>query len=351
MIVLSRHINFAIIGCGAIAHQHINAIRATSGAELAAVYSRSMDKAREWGRKYSIEAFNNYELLLKSSGIDAVVILTPSGTHADLGIKAAEAGKHVVVEKPIDINLEKAKALVEACEKAGVKLSCIFQHRFDEAMIRLKEAVDHQKLGQLNFGSSRTTWYRPQAYYDSGEWRGTRELDGGGALMNQSIHYIDLLLYIMGPVEEVHGYCATRGHKRINVEDIAVANLKFTSGALGIIEGNTTAFPGFSTELDIFGESGSVRISSDEIMEWHIKNEEAATITAGATQASTGKNTQTADYGPSFTRQYADIVQAFQNNTEPLVNGREAIRALEVILAIYESAESRKAIKLGHSES
>ncbi|WP_218673369.1 Gfo/Idh/MocA family protein [Planomicrobium okeanokoites] len=343
---MGKDINFAIVGCGTIATQHINAILKTKGAKLGAVYSRRIEKAEKWAHKYGVQAFGDYEALLQSDGIDAVVILTPSGTHADFGIKAAEAGKHVVVEKPIDINLEKAKTLVRACEKAGVKLSCIFQHRFDEAIIRLKEAVDAGELGQLNFGSSRTTWYRPQAYYDSGEWRGTRELDGGGALMNQSIHYIDLLLYIMGPVEEVYGYCATRGHERIDVEDIAVANVKFASGALGIIEGNTTAFPGFNTELDIFGESGSVRISSDEIAEWHIKNEEAATITAGATKTNTGKNTQTVDYGLSFSRQYEDIVQAFQKGTAPLVNGKEAIRTLEVILAIYESAESGKVIKL-----
>ncbi|WP_205854491.1 Gfo/Idh/MocA family protein [Planococcus halotolerans] len=343
---MRKEIKFAIVGCGTIATQHINAILKTPGAKLAAVYSRKIDKAEKWAHEYGVQAFDDYEALLQSDGIDAVVILTPSGTHAEFGMKAAEAGKHVVVEKPIDINLEKAKALVEVCEKSGVKLSCIFQHRFDEAIIRLKEAVDAGELGQLNFGSSRTTWYRPQDYYDSGEWRGTRELDGGGALMNQSIHYIDLLLYIMGPVEEVHGYRATRGHERIDVEDIAVANMKFASGALGIIEGNTAAFPGFNTELDIFGGAGSVRIRSDEIAGWHIKNQETVTIAGGTSAANAKGNTQTADYGPSFSRQYADIVQAFQNNTEPLVSGREAIRALEVILAIYESAESGKAIKL-----
>lgn len=346
---MGSQINFAIVGCGIIATQHIHAILKTPGANLVAVYSRSIGKAEKWAREYDVQPFNDYEALLKSEEIDAVVILTPSGTHAEFGIKAAGAGKHVVVEKPIDVNLEKAKALVKACENAGVKLSCIFQHRFDEAIIKLKEAVDAGELGLLNFGSSRTTWYRPQDYYDSGEWRGTRELDGGGALMNQSIHYIDLLLYIMGPVEEVHGYCATRGHERIDVEDIAVANVKFATGALGIIEGNTTAFPGFNTELDIFGGAGSVRIRSDEITEWHIKNQETVTVGGGTLAANAMGNTQTADYGPSFGRQYADIVQAFRNNSEPLVNGWEALQALEVILAIYESAESGKAIKMGYA--
>lgn len=343
---MSKQVSFAIVGCGVIADQHINAIRNTRGAKLAAVYSRSMDKAAYCGRKHGVQAFDNYDLLLQSNELDAVIILTPSGTHAEYGIKAAEAGKHVVVEKPIDTTLEKAVKLIEACEKAGVKLSGIFQHRFDDAIIKLKEAVSSNKFGQLNFGSSRTTWYRPQEYYDSGKWRGTMELDGGGALMNQSIHYIDLLLYIMGPVEEVHGYCATRGHERINVEDIAVANIKFTSGAIGLIEGNTAAFPGFNTTLDIFGETGSVRIDTDQIAEWHIKNEEETAITGGARNTSSGQNTQMADYGPSFTRQYEDIVHAFLHGTEPLVNGREAIKALELILAIYKSAETGKPVKL-----
>lgn len=334
------------MGCGTIAKQHIQAIHDLPSGRLTALYSRNVDKANRWGQQYGVQAFSDYELLLKNEEIDAVVILTPSGTHAEFGIKAAEAGKHVVVEKPIDITLEKAEQLIQACEKADVKLSCISQHRFDTGIIKLKEAVSNDSLGKLNFGSSRTTWYRPQEYYDSGKWRGTMELDGGGALMNQSIHYIDLLLYIMGPVEEVHGYCATRAHERINVEDVAVANVKFVSGAIGIIEGNTAAYPGFNTALDIFGDLGSVRIDSDQVVEWHIKNVETDKIIGESQNASAGKNTQTADHSSSFNRQYEDIIQAFLNGTEPLVNGKEAIKALELILAIYESAETGKAVKL-----
>ncbi|MGH2316411.1 Gfo/Idh/MocA family protein [Planococcus sp. SE5232] len=343
---MNQQVNFAIVGCGTIAKQHIQAIHKLPNAQLTALYSRNADKASEWGQEYGVQAFSDYESLLKSDGIDAVVILTPSGTHAEFGIKAAGAGKHVIVEKPIDVTLEKAEKLVQACEKANVKLSCIFQHRFDTGIIKLKEAINNDRLGKLNFGSSRTTWYRPQEYYDSGKWRGTMQLDGGGALMNQSIHYIDLLLYIMGPVEEVHGYCATRAHERINVEDVAVANVKFVSGALGIIEGNTAAYPGFNTSLDVFGDSGSVRIDSDQVVEWHIKNEVLDQHIRESQNASTGKNTQTADHSPSFIRQYEDIVQAFLNGTEPLVNGKEAVKALELILAIYESAETGKAVKL-----
>ncbi|WP_146200565.1 Gfo/Idh/MocA family protein, partial [Paenibacillus agaridevorans] len=174
----------------------------------------------------------------------------------------------------IDITLDSADRLIEACRKHGVKLICISQHRYDPAIVQLKQAVDAGKLGQLNFGASHTKWYRPQSYYDGNGWRGTWALDGGGALMNQSIHYIDLLQYIMGPVDEVFAYCATRAHERIEVEDIGVAAVKFKSGAIGLIEGNTAAYPGFCSRLDIYGSDGGVIIENDEVKEWRLRSGE-----------------------------------------------------------------------------
>ncbi|TWT28432.1 Gfo/Idh/MocA family oxidoreductase [Planomicrobium sp. CPCC 101110] len=335
--------NFAIVGCGAIALQHIETITELPGAKLSALYSRNTDKANEWGQKYQVKSYSDYDRLLADESIDVVVILTPSGTHAEFGIRAAQAKKHVIVEKPIDITLEKANALITACGDAGVLLSCIFQHRFDDAVLKLKEAVEEGRLGQLNLGVSRTTWYRPQTYYDSAEWRGTRALDGGGALMNQSIHYIDLLIYIMGPVEEVFAYCARRAHERIDVEDIAAAAVKFKSGAVGLIEGTTAAFPGFNTALDIFGEKGSVRIDSDQIAGWHIQDMEEEAVSAGRNAE---KEAQFAETALSFMRQYEDITQAIAGGTEPLVNGKEAAKSLELILAIYKSAETGRPVQL-----
>ncbi|MDY0394086.1 Gfo/Idh/MocA family protein [Virgibacillus halophilus] len=341
-------VNFAIAGCGTIARTHIEAIKLHPNAQLAALYSSNMEKATQWGKEFEVSCYTDYEKMLQSPAVDAVIILTPSGRHAEFGIPAARAGKHVIVEKPIDTTLEKSRQLIEACHQANVKLSCIFQHRFDEAIMALKHAIETEKLGPLHFGSSRTTWYRPQEYYDSGKWRGTMALDGGGALMNQAIHYIDLLLYTMGPVEEVHAYCATRAHERIEVEDIAAAVLKFKSGAIGMIEGNTAAYPGFETTLDVFGQNGSVRIVSDEVSEWHVKGEENEQkhTEAEVQAAAAGRDTQKNISVKSFVRQYADIVEAIVQDREPLVNGKEALNSLALILAIYQSAESGKPVAL-----
>ncbi len=276
---------------------------------VTAIYSRNKEAAVKWASQYNLRAYSNYEDFLNDAEIDIVSILTPSGTHAELGILAAKRGKHVVVEKPIDTTLSKTNELIDVCRKANVTLSCIFQHRFDDAIQEVKSALDQGQFGQLNFGAARTTWYRSQEYYDSGAWRGTWELDGGGALMNQSIHYIDLLLYLMGPVEEVHGYCATRAHENIEVEDIAVASLKFKSGALGLIEGNTAAYPGYSATLDIFGSNGSVIVENDQIKNLNFRNgysyKKAENVVA-STSASSNKMTSY----QSHKRQYQDIINA-----------------------------------------
>ena len=201
------------------------------------------------------------------------------------------------------------------------------------------------EFGELNFGAARTTWYRSQEYYDSGAWRGTWELDGGGALMNQSIHYIDLLLYLMGPVEEVHAYCATRAHERIEVEDIAVASLKFKSGALGLIEGNTAAYPGYSATLDIFGNNGSVIMENDQVKEWNFKNGNQYTKASKEVVKTSASSNKMSSY-ESHKRQYDDIVHAILEKRDPLVTGEEARKSLQLILAIYESAKSGSPVKL-----
>lgn len=340
---MNQEVRFAVVGLGTITKKHLESIKNAKGAKLVALYSSSKEKATEWGKQFEVEAYNDYERMLQDPMIDAVVILTPSGLHAEYGIKAAKAGKHVVVEKPIDTTLEKAKQLVEACEKSKVKLSCIFQHRFDPGIEKLKEAILDNQLGDLNFGASRTTWYRSQEYYDSGAWRGTWELDGGGALMNQSIHYIDLLLYIMGPVEEVHAYTATRSHTNIEVEDMAVASIKFRSGAIGMIEGNTAAYPGFDATLDIFGTDGSARVKDDQLVEFHLKGNEDMNFSSSTTLSA---EEQKGLSHQSFQKQYEDIADAILNDREPLINGEESLKALELIHAIYKSSRTGKPVKL-----
>lgn len=343
---MKKQLGFGIVGSGSIAETHLKSIMGTEGAKLSAIYTRTSEMGEKLKTQYQIPYYTNYEEFLNHPELDIVCILTPSGTHADFGTPAAQKGKHVVVEKPIDIQLERADRLISACKEAKVKLSCIFQHRFDDSIRDIKLALEQGEFGTLNFGAARTTWYRSQEYYDSGAWRGTWELDGGGALMNQSIHYIDLLLYVMGPVEEVFGYCATRGHERIEVEDIAVASIKFKNGALGLIEGNTAAYPGYNASLEIFGQDAGVVVKNDEIEQWHFRNGKTYEKPANEDSRSNSavSSNKLASY-ESHKRQYADIINAINEEREPLITGEEARKSLKVVLAIYESAKTGKPVK------
>ncbi len=339
-----KELGFGIVGCGVIAPTHAKALQGIAGAKLVACCDVVSEKAEKFAEEFGCDAYTDLAEMLKRDDLDAVCVCTPSGLHAEVGIQAVKAGKHVMVEKPIDVTLEKADALIQAAKEAGVKLGVISQNRFHDDLQKLKKAVDEGKLGQLNFGGSHTKWYRSQEYYDSGDWRGTWELDGGGAIMNQSIHYVDLLQYIMGPVEEIFAYCATRDHVRIEVEDIAVASVKFKSGAIGIIEGNTAAYPGFYTRLDIYGSNGSVIIQSNKIVEWKLKGEESAD--AGSGEEVAGAASPLLGHS-CHQRQLGDFVAAIREDREPSVNGEEGRKPLEIIMALYESARTGKPVKVG----
>ena len=274
-----------------------------------------------------------------------VDVLTPSGTHAEIGAAAAQAGKHVIVEKPMDVTLAKADALIAACEQAGVKLCVISQHRFDPPIMALKKVICEGKLGQLNFCGSHTKWYRSQEYYDSGDWRGTWMLDGGGALINQSIHYVDLLSYVMGPVAEISAYTATRAHERIEVEDIAVAAVKFELGALGMIEGNTAAYPGFCARLDVYGSDGSVIIENDRVLEWRLRSGEQYLSDDGPVGVIAGSSSHDI-WHHSHRRQIQDMIEAIREDRPPLVNGLAGRRALQIVLSVYELARTGQPVQL-----
>jgi UDP-N-acetyl-2-amino-2-deoxyglucuronate dehydrogenase len=341
---MEKLIGFAIIGCGVIAPTHARSIEELTDARLVAVCDLIEEKACALAQKYPAEVYTDFRKMLEREDIDVVCVLTPSGTHAAIGIEAARAGKHVLVEKPMDVTLAQADALIEACRSAGVKLGVISQHRFDPPVMALKNAIDSNQLGQLNFCGSHTKWYRSQEYYDSGDWRGTIALDGGGALINQSIHYVDLLAYMMGPVAEISAYCATRAHTRIEVEDIAVAVVKFQSGALGMIEGNTAAFPGFCARLDVYGSEGSVIIENDLVKEWRIRSGEAYQGNDGPTHFIGGTSSHDI-WHHSHRRQIQDMVEAVRENREPAVNGEEGRRALQIVLAVYESSHTGMPVK------
>lgn len=343
---MGKILGFGIVGLGYISTLHAQGIKSVEGAKLVAVSSSNAEKAAKYAGEYGCKYYTDYDEMLNDSEIDVICICTPNGAHREYCIKAAGAGKHVMVEKPIEVTLEAADDMIKACRDAGVKLSCVSQHRYDDAMLKLKKAIDEGQFGQLNFGASHTKWYRTQEYYDNGKWRGTWELDGGGALINQSIHYIDLLQYAMGPVEEVSAYCATRAHERIEVEDIGVAAVKFRNGAVGLIEGNTAAYPGYCTRLDIYGSDGSAVIESDQIKEWHIRGEEEEQQDGGDTPKVLKGAASPEITFYSHARQIAEFVNAVNNDARPPISGEEGRNALAIVLAIYQSSRTGKPVKV-----
>jgi UDP-N-acetyl-2-amino-2-deoxyglucuronate dehydrogenase len=253
-----KKINFGIIGCGRIAYKHAEAIKKNEKANLLCVCDVIKERAVDYKDKYGAECcYTEYHELLENPDLDVVSICTPSGMHAEMGIAAAKAGKHVIVEKPMAMSLQDADDLIQACEDNGVKLAVCFQNRFNPPVQKLRRALEEGRFGKLTHASAVVRWFRPQDYYDQAPWRGTRANDGG-CLMNQSIHNIDLLQWMMGPVESVFGYTANNLRK-IECEDVGVAVLKFKSGALGVIEASTTVYPeNLEETLNIFGEKGTV---------------------------------------------------------------------------------------------
>jgi len=338
-------LRLGIVGCGVIGPTHARCIQELPGAELAAACDIVPERAQKLAHDFGCEAYTDTASMLQRPDLDIVNICTPSGLHAEMGIAAARFGKHVIVEKPIDISLAKADALIAACREAGVRLSTISQHRFDPAVVELKAAIDAGRLGRLVFAGAYTQWYRAQAYYDSGDWRGTWQIEGGGALINQSIHYIDLMQYLAGPVESLQGYADCLAHEKIAVEDTATATVRFRSGALGVIEGMTSAYPGFCTRLEIFGTQGGVVIEDDRIKEWRLRDGEAYSGSLEAGSSIAGSSSLDI-WHHGHRRQIADMLEAVRSNRPPRVDGVEGRKSLEIVLAVYAAARSGQIQKL-----
>lgn len=335
-------VKFAIVGCGSIAHTHAHALEGIPKAKLIAVYSRNMLTAKAFADTYHCRAYSDYAALINDKNIDCIVFCTPSGLHAEMAVQAAAAQKHVVVEKPIDITLEKADLLIETAEKHNVKLAVVFQRRFSKDIQKLKNMLMQNKLGKIYYCGCYVKWYRSEEYYKSAAWRGTWELDGGGVLMNQAIHFIDILHYLLGDIKEVSAQCVTLGHD-IPVEDVAVAALKYQNGALGVIEATTAAYPGIGARIDIFGEQGTVIWENDEIVYCAIKGRNVDNSVNKST------NTGAASPGIGFMLHqqfYLRMIDAINLNCEVPVSGRDGKKALATVLAIYKSAREGKKVEL-----
>ncbi len=344
-------IGFGIVGCGMIAKFHARAIAELSGAKLVACTSRRLDVAQQFGKEFSCNSVESVEHLVDDPAVDVVTICTPSGAHLEPALLAARAGKHVLVEKPLEISLKRCDRIIEACERNCVKLGTIFPSRFHGCWQELKKALAADRFGTLALGNAYVKWFRTQAYYDSGLWRGTWALDGGGALMNQAIHTVDLLQWLMGPIESISAMTSTRAHERIEVEDTAVACLRFANGALGSIEATTASYPGFLKKIEIHGATGSAIIEEEDIRHWHFKKpmsrDKSILATFGAQTKSGGGASDPAAIGHSaHLVLFKDFVKAIRKDLIPAVDGIEGRKSVEIILAIYESAKKGKQIFL-----
>ena len=341
---------FGIVGCGMIADFHARAIAEIPDARLVAAFSRSPANG---GRVAALavgqcRVYDDLAAMLAHPGLDVVCVCTPSGAHLDPAVTSARAGKHVVVEKPLEITVPRCDAIIQACDEAGVRLCAIFPSRFSPANLLLKRAIEAGRFGRLTLGDTYVKWWRSQDYYDSGQWRGTWNLDGGGALMNQAIHNVDLLQWLMGDVATVQAMTATLVHDRIEVEDAAVASLRFTNGALGVIEASTGAFPGLLKRTEIHGENGSARVEQDDITLWTFRDEQPGDADRVGTQgpATGGAADPKAISHAGHRDQLRDFLRAIDDGTPPLVDGREGRKAVEIIRAIYRSARTGNAVRL-----
>lgn len=337
-----KKIRFAIVGCGRIAPKHAESIAALPEAELVAVCDILPEQAQNFADKYGAKPYTNYLEMLQRSDIDVVTIATPSGLHAEIGIAAAEAGKHVLVEKPMAMTLKTADALIAACRKAGVKLGVIHQNRFNASIKLLRKALEDGRFGKLTHGQATVRWNRNDNYYIQAPWRGTK-LQDGGVLMNQSIHNIDLLQWTFGPVESVFGYTATFMRK-IEMEDMGAAVIKFKSGAIGIIEAASTIYPkNIEETLNVFGETGSVivgGIAVNRIEVWEMPDSEKEKEEIFASQQVDPPNV----YGFGHRELISDLIHAIWEDREPAIPGEEGRKALEIILAIYKCQETKEPV-------
>ena len=343
----SESLGIAVVGCGVISDVHLAAIQSIPDARLVAVCDKNEEAAQVKAGEHNCDYFVSHTEMLARDDIDIVDIVVPSGLHSAIGIDCANAGKHVIVTKPIDVTLAAIDALIEAGDRNGVKVAATHQLRAYPVYIRAAEAMSAGRLGRPLYANAFVPWFRSDEYYADG-WHGTKKLDGGGALMNQSIHYIDLLLYIMGRAVKVAGFAAALRHESIEVEDMASAVVLFESGAQGIVQGSTCTYKGKSARLEVHGARGNIHYEADILKLWEVQGEEVERNEID--QASTASADPRAGLERGIgahTNQIADLMTAIREDREPKLSGREARRAVELILAVYESSETGKVIDLG----
>jgi predicted dehydrogenase len=341
-------VRFGIVGVGVIASFHAKALAEIPGARLTACYDVAADRSRRFADEFGCRSFDSLESFLASPEVDAVTVCTPSGLHMDPSLAAAAAGKHLVIEKPLEITTERCDRIIEACRKNGVALAGIFPARFSDGAVRLKKALDSGRFSRVTLADAAVKWHRTAEYYAQAGWRGTWAVDGGGALMNQSIHAVDLLQWLTGGIAEVSAYTATLGHENLEVEDVAAAAVVHKNGALGSISGTTASWPGWAKRIEISGTEGSAVLEDDQFTRWDFMKEapEDAEIRKAMLQKDAGAPAGAGDPAAigweGHRRQLNDFVNALREGRSPAVDGAEARKAVAIIMAVYRSAKSRR---------
>ena len=330
-------IRIGLIGGGNITGTHARAAAAVPGSEVVAFYGMNQERIGQLSSQFGGSAYTDFNAFLNHPALEMVIIGSPSGLHAEQGIAAAERGLHVLVEKPIDISTERADSLISECRKAGVKLGVIFQDRFKQDICRLRRFIQEGKLGRILLVDARVKWYRPPEYYRDSRWRGTRALDGGGAMMNQGIHTVDLLLWLLGDVKSVQARTATLLH-RIETEDTALALLEFSSGAVGTFQATTAAYPGYPRRVEITGSNGTIVLENDSIMKADLLTSSVTLIPRDlADQNPSSFSPQVSDFR-GHQLAIEDFTRAIRENDAPRCDGSDGRRSLAVIEEIYRLA-------------
>ena len=342
---------FGIIGLGSIADTHAKAICKLNNGKLVACYSRSQSRAEQFAKKNNCRGYSSSKEFLNNPDLDIVTICTPSGCHLEPALEILESGKHIIIEKPLEITLDRCDKIINKYLQKNLKLGVIFQSRFNEAAQFVKKSLEEKKLGRLVLGDAYVKWYRSQEYYNSGGWHGKIKYEGGGVLMTQAIHAIDLQQWYMGKVHSVQAFANTIGHKNIEVEDNAVAVMQFENGALGVIEGTTAIHPGFLKRIEISGTKGSIILEEDYVKEYSILNEAEVSRKiikkyGNKTNSAGGANDPKAINYTGHKNQFENFIEAVEKNKDPLVNGIEGRKSVEIILAIYESVKKGKLVKI-----
>lgn len=341
--------HLGIIGGGNISETHARAARETPGLEIAAVYGTNSERVARLSAQYGGTAYSDFEKFLLHRPMDFVAIGSPSGLHAEQGIAAAKRGLHVLTEKPLDISTSQSDALIAAAERAGVKLGVFFQDRFKTDLIRLRELVLSGALGKLILADARVKWFRPVNYYGDSRWRGTLKLDGGGALINQAIHTVDLLLWACGDVASVQAVKRTALH-HIESEDTLVAMLEFENGAIGTLQATTSVFPGYPRRVELTGSEGTIIIEHDRLIAADLKKPLEDSHGTGNDQNASASSATVSDVR-GHRAAMADFVHAIRTNATPRCTGAEARRSVALVQAIYKACETRKRIEIDQVRS